>query len=95
MTGDPAAARELSARAAGIGRDAGDDDLVALGLQVQGRALVRLGRVGEAMAAFDEAMVAVVAGELSPVVVGTVYCSMLEAARRSWSGGVPTSGPRR
>ena len=81
VTGDPAAARELSARAAGIGRDAGDADLVALGLQVQGRALVRLGRVGEAMAAFDEAMVAVVAGELSPVVVGTVYCSMLEGCQ--------------
>jgi DNA-binding NarL/FixJ family response regulator len=81
VTGDPAAARELSARAAGIGRRAGDDDLVALALQVQGRALVRLGRVREAMAAFDEAMVAVVAGELSPVVVGTVYCSMLEGCQ--------------
>jgi DNA-binding NarL/FixJ family response regulator len=81
LAGDPAAARELTARAAGIGRQAGDDDLVALALQVQGRALVRLGRVSEAMAAFDEAMVAVVAGELSPVVVGTVYCSMLEGCQ--------------
>jgi DNA-binding NarL/FixJ family response regulator len=81
VAGDHAAARELAARAAGIGQHAGDDDLVALALQVQGRALVRLGRVGEAMAAFDEAMVAVVAGELSPVVVGTVYCSMLEGCQ--------------
>jgi DNA-binding CsgD family transcriptional regulator len=79
--GDNPAAQELAARAAGIGRHAGDADLVALGLQVQGRALVRLGRVREAMAAFDEAMVAVVAGELSPVVVGTVYCSMLEGCQ--------------
>jgi DNA-binding NarL/FixJ family response regulator len=81
VAGDHAAARELAARAAAIGRDAGDDDLVALALQVQGRALVRLGRVGEAMAAFDEAMLAVVAGELSQVVVGTVYCSMLEGCQ--------------
>ena len=81
VTGDPAAAQEVAARAAGIGRHAGDADLVALGLQVQGRALVRLGRVGEAMTAFDEAMVAVVAGEVSPVVVGTVYCSMLEGCQ--------------
>jgi DNA-binding CsgD family transcriptional regulator len=81
VAGDNAAAQEMAARAAGIGRHAGDADLVALGLQVQGRALVRLGRVGEAMTAFDEAMVAVVTGEVSPVVVGTVYCSMLEACQ--------------
>jgi DNA-binding NarL/FixJ family response regulator len=79
--GDNAAAQKLSAQAAAIGRRAGDADLVALALHVQGRTLVRLGRVREAMAAFDEAMVAVVAGELSPVVVGTVYCSMLEACQ--------------
>jgi DNA-binding CsgD family transcriptional regulator len=79
--GDNAAAQEVAARAAGIGRHAGDADLVALALHVRGRALVRLGRVSEAMAAFDEAMVAVVASELSPVVVGTVYCSMLEACQ--------------
>jgi ATP/maltotriose-dependent transcriptional regulator MalT len=81
MAGDNAAAQELAARAAGIGRRTGDADLAALALQVQGRALVRSGRVSEAMAAFDEAMVAVVAGELSPVVVGTVYCSVLEACQ--------------
>jgi DNA-binding NarL/FixJ family response regulator len=78
---DNAAAQEVAARAAGIGRQAHDADLVGLALHVQGRALVRLGRVREAMAAFDEAMVAVVAGELSPVVVGTVYCSMLEGCQ--------------
>jgi DNA-binding CsgD family transcriptional regulator len=78
---DNAAAQELAGRAARIGRQAHDADLVGLALHVQGRALVRLGWVGEAMAAFDEAMVAVVAGELSPVVVGTVYCSMLEGCQ--------------
>jgi DNA-binding CsgD family transcriptional regulator len=95
---DNAAAQELSARAAGIGRHAGDADLVALALHVQGRTLVRLGRVSEAMAAFDEAMVAVVTGELSPVVVGTVYCSMLDACQevlewrraREWTAALTT-----
>ena len=95
---DNAAAQELSARAAGIGRHAGDADLVALALHVQGRTLVRLGRVSEAMAAFDEAMVAVVTGELSPVVVGTVYCSMLDACQevlewrraREWTTALTT-----
>jgi DNA-binding CsgD family transcriptional regulator len=78
---DTTAAQQISAQAAAIGRHAGDADLGALAQHVQGRALVRSGRVREAMAAFDEAMVAVVAGELSPVVVGTVYCSMLEACQ--------------
>jgi DNA-binding CsgD family transcriptional regulator len=95
---DNAAAQELSARAAGIGRHAGDADLVALALHVQGRTLVRLGRVSEAMTAFDEAMVAVVTGELSPVVVGTVYCSMLDACQevlewrraREWTTALTT-----
>jgi DNA-binding CsgD family transcriptional regulator len=78
---DDGSACEVAARAAGIGRSGGDADLTALALNVQGRALVRMGRTGEAMAAFDEAMVAVVAGELSPAVVGTVYCSVLEACQ--------------
>ena len=42
-TDDNAAAQQVSAQAAGIGRHAGDADLVALALHVQGRALVRLG----------------------------------------------------
>ena len=78
---DNTAAQQVSAQAAARGRHAGDADLVALALHVQGRALVRLGRVSEAMAAFDEAMVAVVSSEVSAVVVGTVYCSMLEACQ--------------
>jgi tetratricopeptide (TPR) repeat protein len=62
---DNTAAQQVSAQAAAIGRCAGDADLVALALHVQGRALVRSGRVGEAMAAFDEAMVAVITSEVS------------------------------
>jgi tetratricopeptide (TPR) repeat protein len=95
VAGDHAAAREVAGRAAGIGRHAGDPDLVALALHVQGRALVRLGRVGEAMAAFDGPW-----WRWSPAssprwwwARSTARC--WRAARRSWSGGVPGSGPRR
>jgi ATP/maltotriose-dependent transcriptional regulator MalT len=49
-------------------------------LELLATAAYLLGRVREAMAAFDEAMVAVVTSELSPV-VGPVYCSMLEACQ--------------
>jgi DNA-binding CsgD family transcriptional regulator len=79
--GEEAAALAVLAQAAGIGRRAGDADLVALALHVQGRALLMLGRAGEGMVSLDEAMVAVVAGELSPEVAGTVYCSVLEACQ--------------
>jgi DNA-binding NarL/FixJ family response regulator len=81
MAGDYADARATAERAAEIGGRAGDADLVAFGLYLQGRALVWAGRVGEGLALLDEAMVAVVAGELSPVVAGTVYCGMIEICR--------------
>ena len=79
--GEEAAALAVLAQAAEIGRRAGDADLVALALHLQGRALLLQGRVGEGMVSLDEAMVAVVAGELSPEVAGTVYCSVLEACQ--------------
>jgi DNA-binding CsgD family transcriptional regulator len=78
MAGDYADARATAERAAEIGGRVGDADLVAFGLYLQGRALVWDGRVGEGLALLDEAMVAVVAGELSPVVAGTVYCGVIE-----------------
>jgi tetratricopeptide (TPR) repeat protein len=78
MAGDYVEARETLANAAGIGARVGDADLTAFALQLQGRALVWEGRVGEGLALLDEAMVAVVTGELSPTIAGTVYCGMIE-----------------
>ena len=48
-------------------------------MHFQGRALVALGRPREGVALLDEAMVAVVAGEVWPPVAGNVYCSMIDA----------------
>ena len=79
--GDYAGARRTAARVAAIGRRAGDADLVALALVLHGRAMVREGSVGEGLVLLDEAMVGVVAGELSPLVAGTVYCSVIEACQ--------------
>ena len=81
VAGDYAGAGRTATTAADIGRRAGDADLVALALVLRGRAMVRAGQVGEGLGLLDEAMVAVVAGELSPPVAGTVYCSVIDACR--------------
>src|SRR5437773_10515227 len=47
----------------------------------QGRALVRMGKASRGAALLDEAMVAVTDNEVSPHVVGEVYCSVIEACR--------------
>ena len=78
-TGDHASAEATFARAAQIGASAGDADLRTLAMHFQGRALVALGRPREGVALLDEAMVAVVAGEVWPPVAGNIYCSMIDA----------------
>ena len=76
---DFAGARETAARAAEFGRRFRDSDVVALSLNVVGRAFLAEGRVAEGLAALDEAMVSVLAGELTPPAAGTVYCSVIDA----------------
>jgi tetratricopeptide (TPR) repeat protein len=77
--GDFVSAEAAAARAAEIGARVGDADLLTLALHFQGRALVSEGRVPAGLMLLDEAMVAVVAGEVWPPVAGNVYCSMIDA----------------
>jgi DNA-binding NarL/FixJ family response regulator len=79
--GDYASAEAAAARAAEIGAGVGDTDLLTLALHFQGRALVKDGRVREGRALLDEAMVAVVTGEVWPPVAGNIYCSMIDACQ--------------
>jgi len=57
----------------------GDTDLVTIARQAQGRVMLRQGNTAEGVALLDEAMVAVAAGEVSPIPAGIVYCSVIEA----------------
>jgi DNA-binding CsgD family transcriptional regulator len=71
-------AMELAARAAAIGDRFADADLVACARHLQGRALLLQDRIEQGLALLDEAMVAVVADELSPRMTGLIYCSVIE-----------------
>jgi tetratricopeptide (TPR) repeat protein len=74
-------AREVLERVAAIGDRFGDPDLVALSRHGLGRVLIRAGKVKEGLALLDEAMVAVTTDEVTPLVVGGVYCSVVSGCR--------------
>ena len=57
----------------------GDPDLSALARLALGRVLIFRGDVSRGVRLLDEAMVAVVAGETSPIVVGDSFCTAIDA----------------
>lgn len=79
--GDAQRAADAFARAAKFAEQLGDPDLVALSYLGSGQADIMLGRVDAGLLALDEVMVAVTAGELSPIPSGIVYCAVLQSCR--------------
>lgn len=77
--GDFDAAAAAAKQAIVIGRRFEERDLVALAVHGHGRALMRQGHTLEGLNLLDEAMVAVIADRLSPIVTGIIYCSVIEA----------------
>ncbi|MDX6592694.1 MAG: hypothetical protein QOJ13_1890 [Gaiellales bacterium] len=67
--------------AATIGERFGDADLLAISLHEQGRMLAKQGRTEPGLQLLDEVMVAVTGGELSPIVTGLIYCSVIEGCQ--------------
>ena len=78
IDGDAASARVMFEEAASIGARLGDPDLVAMARQGAGRTLIRMGEVTGGAALLDEAMASVTSGEVSPLIMGGVYCSVIE-----------------
>ncbi len=81
-TGEYDAAHDVAAEAAALGDRFGDKDLVAFARNLQGRALMRRGQVREGLALVDEAMVSVAGGEVSPLVAGLVYCTVIASCQQ-------------
>ncbi len=80
--GQPDAALDRFAQADALGHRFDDKDLSTLGLLGQGQALLSMGRTSEGLRLFDEAMVAVTAGETTPVVSGLVYCAVIDGCHQ-------------
>ncbi len=98
----------LAERGADIGRRLRNPDLVAMGVHLEGLALIAGGRIAEGVALLDEAMTSVVAGELTSYFTGVVYCNVLQAclaladlrragewneASRAWCESLPAQSP--
>jgi tetratricopeptide (TPR) repeat protein len=79
--GDLDTALPILDRVAAIGERFGDPDLVAATRLAQGRTLLRAGKVKEGLALLDEAMVAVTTDEVTPIVAGGVYCSVVSGCQ--------------
>lgn len=79
--GNAGGALEAFTPVAEIAERFGDHDLVTLSRLGSGQALINLGRVPEGVALHDEAMISVMAGDVSPIITGIVYCTVIEACQ--------------
>ncbi|HET9863818.1 MAG TPA: LuxR C-terminal-related transcriptional regulator [Steroidobacteraceae bacterium] len=86
-TGNPQNAHAMSHESLALGERYREPDLVAVARHCLGRASIKLGEVPQGLNLLDETMLAVVAGELSPIVTGLLYCSIIDACREvyEWS----------
>ena len=81
MKGEFGEAFALAPQVTDYGQRFHEPDLVALGLHCEGRLVTFSGKVADGLRLLDEAMVGVLAGEVSPIFAGIVYCSSIEACQ--------------
>ncbi len=83
--GDYEAARAGAAEAAAIGDRFRETELSAFGRNLEGRALIRLGRLSEGLPLLDEAMVLVMSGTVSTTITGIIYCSAIAGCQQGYA----------
>jgi len=87
QAGDMAGARAHFIHAGKIGARFAHRDLITSARIGEGRMLIYLGDIAEGLALLDEAMVAIEAGELSPLASGDAYCSVIDACSELFDVG--------
>jgi DNA-binding CsgD family transcriptional regulator len=85
--GDCDAAYATAASAAEIGERCADADLIACARHQQGRIRLQQGQVERGLALLDEVMVAVTGAELSSLVTGLMYCSVIRTCQEVYAFG--------
>jgi class 3 adenylate cyclase len=80
-SGDIARALELAEEAVAIGERTGHPDLQAFALTAQATLRIATGTIGEGIGLLEEAAIAAVNGELSPLTAGVTACQMISACR--------------
>jgi ATP/maltotriose-dependent transcriptional regulator MalT len=79
------AAHAAASHAAALGSRFRDADLTACARHIEGRALIQRGQIKAGLVLLDEAMVAILAGELSPIMTGLIYCSVIESCQQVYA----------
>ena len=85
--GDYEAAYKTAATAVEVGERRRDADLIACARHQQGRIRLQQGQVERGLALLDEVMVAVTGAELSSLVTGLMYCSVIQACQEVYAFG--------
>jgi class 3 adenylate cyclase len=80
-SGDISRAIELAEEAVAIGERTGHQDLHAFALTAEATLRIMTGTIGEGIGLLEEAAIAAVNGELSPLTAGITACQMIAACR--------------
>lgn len=83
--GDGEAGYAVASEMAAIGERFGEADLITLGMHWQGLALLQQGQIAEGLVRLNEGMVAVTAGECSPILTGVIYCSVIDGCQQVYA----------
>ena len=75
----PAESYAMFERALEVARRFNDRSLLAFARLGLGRSTIKLERVDDGIRLLDEVMVSVTSGEVSPTIIGEIYCSVIDA----------------